>query len=301
MQPQAGLPRGAPGQAGSRRRWPFWFLIAALVALVIVFVPVGLGHPTVNTGDPRAYAESMDLMFGGEVPYIDFGYEHLPLAIVPMGLATVISAATGIPFTYPFMLLMLAMVFATGVLVVRIAGDLDLASLDGGDIGLRFVVMVAPMLLIIPFRIDALSVLLAVAALFFAIREREGASFAAAVGGVLAKGWPVVLTATDWWRGKRTRAAVLVGFTTVIGVALLMTPGFRAGREFVGVHEETLSGTLVIVWRLLGGNEAQIVDAAGALYVVTGPWAVAFNLAVGGAIGLRALMVFRRWKIVAPS
>ncbi len=294
MQPQAGLPRGAPGQAGSRRRWPFWFLIAALVALVIVFVPVGLGHPTVNTGDPRAYAESMDLMFGGEVPYIDFGYEHLPLAIVPMGLATVISAATGIPFTYPFMLLMLAMVFATGVLVVRIAGDLDLASLDGGDIGLRFVVMVAPMLLIIPFRIDALSVLLAVAALFFAIREREGASFAAAVGGVLAKGWPVVLTATDWWRGKRTRAAVLVGFTTVIGVALLMTPGFRAGREFVGVHEETLSGTLVIVWRLLGGNEAQIVDAAGALYVVTGPWAVAFNLAVGGAIGLGALMVLRR-------
>ena len=294
MQPQAGPPRGAQARVWAQRRWPFWLLIATLVALVIVFIPVGLGHPTVHTGDPRAYAESMDLMFGGEIPYVDFGYEHLPLAIAPMALAEVISAATGIPFSYPFMLLMLAMVFATGALVVRIAEDLDLADPEQGDIGLRFVVMVAPMLVIIPFRIDALSVFLAIAAIFLAIREREGFSFAAAVGGVLAKGWPVVLAATDWWRGKRKRAGLLVGFTAAIGVALLMTPGFREGREFVGVHEETLSGSLVIVWRLLGGNDAQIVDAAGALYVVTGPWAVAFNLVVGGTIGLAALMVLRR-------
>ena len=128
MQPQAGPLRGAQARGGSQRRWPFWLLVAALVALVIVFVPVGLGHPTVLTGDPRAYAESMDLMFGGEIPYVDFGYEHLPLAIAPMALSGVISAATGIPFSYPFILLMLAVVFATGALVVRIAEELDLAD-----------------------------------------------------------------------------------------------------------------------------------------------------------------------------
>lgn len=276
-------------QAASPRSWPFWFLIAALVALVIVFVPVGLGHPTVHTGDPRAYAESMELMFSGEIPYLDFGYEHLPLAIAPMALAKAVSSVTGIPFSYPFMVIMLAMVFATGVLAVRIGEDLGM-----GNVGLRFVVMVAPMLLIIPFRIDALSVLLAVAAIYYALRGREGWSLAAAAGGVLAKGWPVVLAATDWWRNQRSRAGALVGFTFVMGVALLATPGFRSGREFVGVHEETLTGTLVIMWRFLLGNDPEIVDAAGALYVVTGPWAVALNLAVGGAIGLGALMVLRK-------
>jgi hypothetical protein len=276
-------------EARPTRRWPFWFLIASLAAIVIVFVPVAFGHPTVNTGDPRAYSESMDRIFGGELPYVDFGFEHLPLAIVPMALAQVVAIITGIPFSYPFMLLMLGMVFVTGVLVVRIGDDLGL-----GDVGVRFVVMVAPMLVIIPFRIDAVSVMLAVAAIFYAIRGRQGASFAAALGGVLSKGWPVVLAAADWWRGERRRAFALVGFTVAAGVLLLATPGFREGRSFVGVHEDTLSGTLVIVGRLLSGNEAQIVDSAGALYVVTGSWATALNLAVGGAIALASLTVLRR-------
>jgi hypothetical protein len=231
----------------------------------------------------------MDRMFGGELPYLEFGFEHLPLAIVPMALAHVIAAIAGIAFSYPFMLLMLGMVFVTGVLVVRIGDDLGL-----GDVGVRFVVMVAPMLVIVPFRIDAVSVMLAVAAVFYAVRGREGASFAAAVGGVLSKGWPVVLAAADWWRGQHRRAFGLVGFTVAMGALLIATPGFREGRSFVGVHEDTLSGTVVIVGRLLLGNDPQIVDSAGALYVVTGPWAMAVNLAVGGAIALAALTVLRR-------
>ena len=97
------------------RSWQFWFLIASFAALIIVFVPVAFGHPTVNTGDPRAYSESMDRMFGGELPYLEFGFEHLPLAIVPMALAHVIAAITGIAFSYPFMLLMLGMVFEVSV------------------------------------------------------------------------------------------------------------------------------------------------------------------------------------------
>lgn len=271
------------------RRWPFWFLVASLIALVIVTVPVAFGHPTVNTGDPRAYAELMEQLFSGEIPYVDFDFEHLPLAIVPMAGAHLVAAITGLPFSYPFMVIMLAMVFVTGVLVVRIGEDLGL-----GDVGLTWVVMVAPMLVIIPFRIDALSVMLAVAAIFYAIREKETASFASAIGAILSKGWPVVLAAADWWRGRRRRAVALAGFTLVMGTVLLATPGFRTGRSFVGVHEETLSGSLLIVVRLLLGEEAQIVDSAGALYVVSGSWALVLNLAIGVGIGLAALSVLRR-------
>lgn len=269
-------------------RWPFWFLAATLVAFLLVSVPVAFGHPTVLTGDPRLYDESMEKLFSGAIPYVDFTFEHLPLAILPMALASMIASLTGLAFVYPFMILMLAMMFATGVLVVRIAGALDL-----GDVGLRFVVMVAPMLLIIPYRVDALSVLLAVAAIWYAVASKEGRSLAAALGAILAKGWPVVLAGADWWRGKQARAALLVGFTGLMVGLLSLTDGFRAGREFVGVHEETLSGTLVIVGRLAVGNEPQIVDSAGALYVVTGTWALVFNLAVGAIIAIAALSVLR--------
>ncbi len=275
--------------AGQARRWPFWFLAAALAGLVIGFLPAALGHPTVYTADPKLYAEAMDRMFGGEIPYLDFDFEHLPLAIAPMSLAHIIASITGVPFAYPFMIIMLVMIFVTGVLVVRIGEDLGF-----GDVGLRWVVMVAPMLVIIPHRVDALSVMLAVAAIFFAIGRKEVASSSAAIGAILSKGWPVVLAAADWWRGKRQRAFGLVGITVAMSVLLLALPGFRAGRSFVGVHEETLSGTIVIVWRLLLGTNPRIVDSAGAVYVGTGAWALALNLVLGIAIGVAALTVLRR-------
>ncbi|GMQ85886.1 MAG: hypothetical protein BMS9Abin07_1456 [Acidimicrobiia bacterium] len=275
--------------AAQGRRWPFWFLIASFVALVIGFLPAALGYPTVYTADPQLYAEAMDRLFGGQIPYLDFGFEHLPLAIAPMALAHIIASITGVSFAYPFMLIMLGMVFVIGVLVVRIGEDLGL-----GDVGLRWMVMVAPMLVIIPHRVDALSVMLAVAAIFFAVRRMEVASFGSAIGAVLSKGWPVVLAAADWWRGKRRHAFGLVGITVAVGVLLLLLPGFRAGRSFVGVHEETLSGTIVIVWRLLLGTNPGIVDSAGAVYVETGAWALALNLVVGAAIAVAALTVLRR-------
>ena len=275
--------------AGQARRWPFWFLIASLAGLIIGFLPAALGNPTVYTADPQLYSEAMGRMFGGEIPYLDFDFEHVPVAIAPMSLAHIIASITGLPFGYPFMIIMLVMVFVTGILVVGIGEDLGL-----GDVGLRWVVMVAPMLVIIPHRVDALSVMLAVAAIFFAVRRKEVASFGSAIGAVLAKGWPVVLAAVDWWRGKRQRAFGLVGVTVAMGVILLALPGFRAGRSFVGVHEETVSGTIVIVWRLLVGTNPQIIDSAGAVYVGTGAWALALNLVVGCAIGFAALTVLRR-------
>ena len=276
-------------EAGQRRRWSFWYLIATLTAIILAVGPGVLGRPTPLTADPHLYSEAMDHLFSGDIPYIDFAYEHLPLAIVPMAAAHIIAAPIGIPFGNPFTIVMLVIIFFSGVLVVRIGDELDL-----GDVGRRWVALMAPMLLIAPFRIDALSVMLATAAVYLAITGREGASLGAGMGAILSKGWPVVLAVADWWRGQRSRATGLVGFTVVVGALLLATPGFREGRSFVGVHQETLSGTLVIVWRMLLGSEAEIVNSAGAVYVETGVWALALNLLVGGAIALAALTVLRR-------
>ena len=276
-------------EAGRRRRWPFWFLIATLAALVLAVGPGALGHPTPLTADPALYSEAMERLFAGEIPYIDFRFEHLPLAIGPMAAAHIVAAPTGIAYGNPFIIVMLIIIFLSGALVVRIGDELELEG-----VGLRWVVMMAPMLLIAPFRIDALSVMLAVAAIYLAIMSREGASLAAAAGAIVAKGWPVVLAVPDWWRGQRSRAVGLVVFTGGVAALLLATPGFREGRSFVGVHQETLSGTLVIAWRLISGSEAAIVNSAGAVYVETGTWALALNLVVGASIALAALTVLRR-------
>ncbi|MCZ6756112.1 MAG: hypothetical protein O7E49_12445 [Gemmatimonadetes bacterium] len=270
-------------------RWQLRFLLILGAALGIVFLPVAFGLPMVNSGDLHVYSAEMDVMFRGEVPYLEFQFEHLPLAILPMAATQVIANLTGLPFAYPFMAISLAMTFVTGVLVARIGEDLGV-----GDAGRRWVIMVAPMLLIIPFRIDALSVMLTVAAVFYAIERHDTASLAATIGAILSKGWPVILVATDWWRGERRRARAVVVFTVALGVLLIAMPGFRAARSFVGVHEETLSGTLVVVARLLTGHDPQIVHSAGAEYVVAGTWAVLLNLAIGGAITLASLTVLRR-------
>lgn len=37
------------------------------------------------------------------------------------------------------------------------------------------------------------------------------------VGGILSKGWPVVMAATDWWRDERRRARWLVLFESAMG------------------------------------------------------------------------------------
>ena len=259
-------------------------------ALTLIVLPVvAFGDPMANSGDARVYAAEMDTMFSGAIPYLDFRFEHLPLAIVPLASAHVVAMLTGLPFTYPFMVSMLAMTFVTGVLVARIGEKLGL-----GDAGRRWVIMVAPMLLIVPFRVDALSVMLTVAAVFYAIDRRETASLAATIGGILSKGWPVILAVTDWWRGKRRRAGLVVAFTVLVSVVLVAMPGFRTGRSFVGVHGETFSGSLVIVGRLLTGQDPQIVHTAGAEYVMAGSWAILLNLAIGGAIALASLTVLRR-------
>lgn len=264
-------------------------MLATAVALAIIVLPAVFGGALLNSGDPWVYEARMELLFAGELPYFDFRFEHLPLALLPMVASHAVALITGLDFAYPLMVISIAMIFATGMFVVRIGDELAL-----GQAGRRFVLMAAPMLLIIPFRIDALSVLLAVAATWYAIARQERISAVAAAAAILAKGWPVVLAATDWWRDERRRARLMIAFTVVLGFLMLSLPGFRVGRSFVGVHQETLSGSLVIVARLVTGRDAQIVHSAGAQYVETTALALLINLAVGGAIAIAALAVLRR-------
>jgi hypothetical protein len=272
--------------------WRVRFVLAALVAVLVLVALTSLTSMTTATspffGDSTLYEKSMERAFSGQIPYIDFSYEHLPLSAVPMAIAYVLSQATGMSYIPLFGLVSLAMLFATGEIVVRIAKR---TGVNGA--GNAWVFVVGPILPLIMFRVDALSVLLASAGVLLAIQGREQASLAATFGGILAKGWPVVGAASDWWQGKRRQAILLASGTVLVGIALLTTPGFRSGREFVGIHQETLIGALVATERGLTGSDIGLVGAAGATYIEIGKWAILATFAFGAALAIWAVLALR--------
>ncbi len=273
--------------------WRIWFLRASGVGLLIALVLGGIAAMTGATspllGDPRTYEESMAKLFAGQIPYVDFPFEHLPLSVLPMALVYVLSQATGLPYAAILALLSLAILFATGEIVVRIAAQM---SVSGA--GRRWVWLVGPILPLVIFRVDGLSVLLASSAVLLAIQQREFQSFASTIGGILARGWPVVGAASDWWRRKPARAIALAVGSALMGLSLLATPGFRSGREFVGIHQETIIGAIIATGRGIAGMDLGLVTAAGAVYVEVGQWALVVTFLVGIAMSALALLALRR-------
>lgn len=246
------------------------------------------GGVGVLTSDTALYHDLIEKAVGGSLPYFDLGFEHFPLMLVPMAGALIVSTVAGLHYTVGFAAVMLVLLFLIGETVARLGRRLGIE--DGAR---RWLLVAGPLFPLVLFRLDAVPTLLAVLALYLAVTERERGSIAATFGGILAKGWPVVLAATEWWRGRRGRAVGYVAFTGILGLSLLATPGFREGRQFVGVHMETLTGSLLVTWRLLTGTPTGIVGTAGATYVEAGTWATIANALVGLGIGLTALLVLR--------
>lgn len=272
--------------------WRIWFVLTGLLALLTIALLISVTSRTTATspffGDPALYEQSMEKLFSGEIPYIDFSFEHMPLSILPMAVTYAVARGFGLSFVLIFGFVSFALLFATGEIVVRIAAKVGVRGA-----GMAWVWIVAPILPLVLYRIDALSVLLTSGSVLLALQHREAGSLAAAFGGVFAKGWPVVLAASEWWRGKRRSAVALFGGTVLFGAVMLTLPGFRSGRQFEGIHQETLIGALVATGRGIVGNELHLADAAGAVYVEVGHWAVLVTLAIGSALAVSALLAMR--------
>lgn len=264
------------------------FLAALSVEAATAALDDGLGTSSVLAGDPALYELRWDLIADGYLPYVDFVFEHLPLTIVPMAVAGALRDLAAVEYTVAYALVAAAMVTATAWVVSRIG-----AALDDDVAVTRFIALVAPLLPLVLFRNDILPVLCAALALWAAMAGRNGWAVTSAAAGVLAKGWPIVHAIVDWWRGARARAMVLAVFSIAALALMLSLPGFQSGRSFDGVHQETVAGSLVTVWRHLSGDDLGIIGRAGAVYVDVGLWAVAVNLAIGGGLAAWALLGLR--------
>ncbi|MCP4305532.1 MAG: DUF2029 domain-containing protein [bacterium] len=263
-----------------------WVLVLTLV--LVVGLAVAASPWAVYRNDPIAFADRSRPFLDGQLPYVDYEFEHLPLAFLPMLTAALLETVLPINYTIIFWLVMSGVLFGCGVALNRLG---DKVGVSGA--ALRWVLISWAVVPLLSFRLDALSVLLTLLALLWAIDGRTRQSAWAMGGAIAAKGWPIVLSVVDWWRGKRRRAAVTVALTAFGVLGLALFPMFRSGRSFSGVHIETFTGALIALVRNLSGSSTQVSFAAGASYVDVGAWALVVNVLIGLSLGLFALRVLK--------
>lgn len=240
-------------------------------------------------GDPGIYRNRMALLFDGQIPYVDFFFEHFPLAILPMALAWLLGGAFD-PLIYTILFsLMMALCLGATLVVVERTGD----RLTISDPGLRWLAVAGPLFPIVLFRSDPFPVLLATAAFYAMVFAKERLAIGMEITGIFTKGWPVVLAVVEWWRGRRRRAIVLVVIALVLGGLLITLPGFSQARQFSGIHSENTVGALYTLTRISSGFDLGLITDAGATYVSVPVWAAIANLGLGVALLILALVRVR--------
>lgn len=285
------------------RSWAarFWYP-AALVAVTVGFFAqqlIGAAGHAIGTlpvlgGDPWVYLDRWEDIRSGLIPYTQMEFEHLPLSIVPIVLAGLVADFTGIPYWNTFTGVAIVMTLATTFAVQRTG-----LALDDDSVVARFLLLTIPLLPLVLFRVDLLPVMCVAFAMFAWISGRDRSGRLWAMGGILAKGWPMVLVATEWWRGRRARATGLLSFTVAMVLGLVLLPGFQSGRSFTGIHLETVVGSLLLIGRQVTGAELGTLPDAGALYIEAAPWMVVVNALFGlgfAAWALRALKGPFSWE-----
>jgi hypothetical protein len=158
-----------------------------------------------------------------------------------------------------------------------------------------------PIQLFMPFRVDALSVLLMLSAFVLADRAREPGGGLMAAAGALLKVWPLVLFPAFVLRGQRRAAAWAVGATVLGALLWVAVSGVGAvgqvtgARGATGWQAESLPG---LIWQLIHPSDRLYLED-GALRVgsMLG-WEVTFlRLA---AVAVIALIWIRAPRSVDP-
>jgi hypothetical protein len=206
------------------------YLLPAVVLAVLWAVATTVGpfaDTTVN--DLFVYRTYADLLAGGWLPYVDFGFEYPPLAALPIGLAGVFGRDE---LTY-------GVVFAVLMAGCALAGQQFAARLAGGR---REGLVVAWLLALTPVVIgaslrthfDPLPVAIALAGLLAFARDRSDLGFVLLGIGTMTKLFPGLLAvvAVIWLVARGDRRAALRGAASFAAVVVLISLPF-AGSGYV--------------------------------------------------------------------
>lgn len=274
----------------------FWYLVIPVAVALGIFIDWAaeslgptFGTMSVLSDDPWTYLERWEEIRSGDTPYTDMTFEHLPLTLLMLVLAGVVADFFDIRYVTVFTSITAVLAFGTAYAVYRIGLNLG----DRRAVA-RLIILMTPLLPLVLFRTDLVPVMFAAFAMLAWISGRGSQGTASAMAGILAKGWPVLLAVSEWWRGRRVRAVVLSVFCLGLAVFLMLLPGFQSGRAFSGIHQETVLGSLMLFWRHVTGADLGIIYEAGAIYLKASSWELVANLAIGAVLGLWALTGMRR-------
>jgi hypothetical protein len=225
-------------------------------------------------------------LFAGKIPYLEFDFEHLPGAIVPMAAAWVLGGSASLQ-TYVLALAAVSTIclLATGAILQRLEHHLD------AGLAWRWGVAVLPLLPFLLFRNDSWPVLLVVLAFALGVRNSDRDWLVAALG-TLSKFWPATWAVVDWWQGRRLRALFLAGLGVAM-LGLLRTDAVIRIQRPIGIHTETLGGSLLGVVRNLRGRPLGLQQTS-ALYIEAAPWITVANAIPGLVIAALVLRGLRR-------
>jgi hypothetical protein len=273
-----------------RRRIFILAVVAGMGAFLVSYVFAVLDiRDVLRTGlvsDVGAYGDLAESVLNGEVPYLDFPFEHLPSMLIPVVGLGWLSQITGVSLWLVWPMAMTAVFAATAVLVDRI--DTERPA------GFLFIVVSLPLLPLALFRLEPWVVLIATGAIVAFLAGRNAVGAGLTVLGSLAKGWPIAISALPWKLGQKSVAVLTAAGAGVGLVAVLIQEGFRTGRDFEGIHTETVVGSLLLLARHGSGVAIDTFGSAGARYVSAPTWALALNAIPGLVVLAIAAFVLRR-------
>jgi hypothetical protein len=207
---------------------------AGLVLAWAVATTVGpFSDTTVN--DLYVYRTYADLLTGGGLPYLDFGFEYPPLAAVPLWLAG-LPGTDEATYAVTFGVLMAGCAVVGQQLAARLAALCEEPGCGRRAVTVAWLLALAPIVIGASVRthFDALPVALALGGLLALARERPQLGFALLGLGTMTKLFPGLLAviAFAWLLGRGERRAALRGGAIFVAVVVAISLPF-AGSGYV--------------------------------------------------------------------
>ncbi len=296
--------------------------LALLAVPLVLMFACGLATSWVDLhshqGDVGLYLQKAQALTSGQVPYRDLALEYPPLALVPMVVPYLLwpfGEVTIEGYKWLFaaweagLLVVLALVVAR---VVALGGHGDLPATRAGvrSATLRLWFLCAGAALVLAWRFDLFPALLALVALWAALRGRPTVAGVAIGLGVLAKLFPIAIVpalAVPWLArldlsrlgrfGGAAAITIVLGLGPFVALAGSNALSFLSYQADRGLQIESVAASWIVLGGLLAGQPPPINHEYASVQV-GGPIATtalaALPLVTAVAFGLLAWLGWRR-------
>jgi hypothetical protein len=175
-----------------KRHLAYLVVIAVLAKLVVFFATISLFHSFIDYFDFQYYIQAAVNILQGQVPYVNFGFDYPPLALIPILIAIIPALVfqSGDTFVLMFQSLMVICDIVTVICVYLIG--LKLYNEKTAFIAAFLYATAFSIAYFVLTKYDAFPTCLLMLAVLFTVYNRNVRGYIAIVLGFLAKIFPVI-------------------------------------------------------------------------------------------------------------